>query len=44
MDYIGKIYNLDWKSAVKIVLAISNALTELHKYDITNTFINLENI
>jgi serine/threonine protein kinase len=44
IDYIGKVYNLEPKAAVRIVLGAMNGLQELHKYDILNCFINLENI
>ena len=44
IDYIGKVYTLDWKAAARITCGILNGLQELHKKDIVNCFINLENI
>jgi len=44
MDYIGKVYTLEPQTAVRIILGALNGLQELHKYDILNCFINLENI
>lgn len=44
IDYIGKVYTLDPKAALRIVLGALNGLLELHKNDILNCFINLENI
>jgi serine/threonine protein kinase len=44
IDFIGKIYNLDPRAAVRIISGAMKGLQELHKYDILNCFINLENI
>ncbi len=44
MDYIGKVYTLDSQTAIRVILGALNGLLELHKHDIVNCFINLENI
>lgn len=44
IDYIGKIHTLEPKAAVRIILGALSGLLDLHKHDILNCFINLENI
>jgi serine/threonine protein kinase len=44
IDYLGKVYTLEPRAAARIVLGALKGLQELHRHDILNCFINLENI
>lgn len=41
MDYIGKVYTLDSKTAIRVIVGALKGLQELHQYDLVNSFINL---